>query len=119
MLMFLEEKRDKMIKARICADGRKQRGDWTKQELTLPMVEMESMFIMAVVGAHEWRVVACFDIPGAFLHADSDEDITMILKGRLAELMVQVTPNLYRKYTTIDMKGMAILYVNMQKAMYG
>jgi hypothetical protein len=39
-----------------------------------------------------------FDIPGSFLHADSDKDITMILKGKLVELMVQVVPNLYRKY---------------------
>jgi hypothetical protein len=43
----------------------------------------------------------------------------MILKGRLAELMVQVAPNLYRKYITTDRKGKAILYVKMQKAIYG
>ena len=40
----------------------------------------------------------------------------MILKGRLAELMVQVAPNLYRKYITVDRKGTTILYVKMQKA---
>ena len=43
----------------------------------------------------------------------------MILKGRLAELMVQVAPNLYRKYISVDRKGTAILYVKMQKAMHG
>jgi len=118
-LMFLKEKRDKTVKARMCADGRKQRGDWTKQESTSPTVATESVFITAVVDAHEERDVACYDIPGAFLHADSDEDITMILKGRLAELMVQVAPNLYRKYISVDRKGTAILYVKMQKAMYG
>jgi hypothetical protein len=93
-LMFLKEKRDKTVKARMCADGRKQRDDWTKQESTSPTVSTESVFITAVVDAHEERDVACYDIPGAFLHADSDKDITMILKG---ELMVQVAPNLYRK----------------------
>ena len=118
-LMFLKEKRDKTVKARMCADGRKQRGDWTKQESTLPTVSTESVFITAVVDAHEERDVACYDIPGAFLHANSDEDITMILKGRLAELMVQVAPNLYRKYISVDRKGTAILCVKMQKAMYG
>ena len=85
-LMFLKEKRDMTVKARMCADGRKQRGDWTKQESTSPTVATESVFITAVVAAHEERDVACYDIPGAFLHADSDEDITMVLKGRLAEL---------------------------------
>jgi hypothetical protein len=63
--------------------------------------------------------VACFYIPGAFLHANIDKRITMILKGRLAELMVQVAPNLYRKYITVDRKGTAILYVKMQQALYG
>jgi hypothetical protein len=43
----------------------------------------------------------------------------MILKGRLAELMVQIAPNLYRKYISVDRKGKAILYVKMQKAIYG
>ncbi len=54
-----------------------------------------------------------------FLHADSDEDTTMILKGRLTELMVQVAPILYRNYISVDRKGTAILYVKMQKAIYG
>ncbi len=43
----------------------------------------------------------------------------MILKGRLSELMVQVAPNLHRKYISADRRGTAILYVKMQKAIYG
>ncbi len=35
-----------------------------------------------------------FRHPGAFLHAHVDKDSTMVLKGRLTELMVQVAPNL-------------------------
>ena len=120
LLMFLKEKRDSSVKARMCADGRKQKdGTWSKQETTLPTVATKLVFITAVIDAHEGRNVACFDIPGAFLHADSDEDITMVLKGRLAELMVQVAPNLYRKYITVNRKGTAILYVKMQQALYG
>ena len=68
---------------------------------------------------HEGRDVACFDIPGAILHADVNKNITMVFKGRLVELMVQVAPNLYRKYITGNRKGTAILYVKMQKALYG
>ena len=79
----------------------------------MPTVATESVFITAIINAHEGRNVACFNIPGAFLHADVDKDITMVLKGRLAELMVQVAPNLYRKYITVDKKGTAILYVKM------
>ena len=68
---------------------------------------------------HEGRDVACFDIPGAILHADVNKNITMVFKGRLVELMVQVAPNLYRKYITVNRKGTAILYVKIQKALYG
>jgi hypothetical protein len=118
-LMFLKEKRDQSMKAQMCADGRKQRGDSTKQETMSPTVSTEAVFITTVIDNLEERDVACFDIPGAFLHADSDKDITMILKGRLAELMVKVAPNLYKKYISMDAKGSAILYVKMQKAIYG
>jgi len=82
-------------------------------------VATESLFITDVIDAHEGRNVACFDIPGAFLHADVDEKITMVFKGRPAELMVQVALSLYRKYITVDRKGTAILYIKMQKALYG
>jgi hypothetical protein len=51
-------------------------------------MSMEAVFITALVDAYKKRNIACFNILGAFLHADSDKDITMILKGRLAELMV-------------------------------
>jgi hypothetical protein len=43
----------------------------------------------------------------------------MILKGRLAELMVQGAPNLYRKYISVDRKRTAIFYLKMQNAIYG
>jgi hypothetical protein len=119
-LMFLKEKQDKSIKGRACADGRKQHNDWpTKQDSTSPTVSTESVFITAMIDAHKERDVGCFDIPGAFLHADSNEDIIMTLKGKLAELMVQVAPNIYQKYVTVDRRGTPILYVKIKKALYG
>ncbi len=46
-------KQDKTVKVHMCADRRKQRGDWTKQESTLLMVITELVFIMATVDAHK------------------------------------------------------------------
>jgi hypothetical protein len=66
--MFLKEKRDNFIKARMCANGRKQRGVQTKQDTTSPTLSTEVVFITVVIKAHEKRNVACFNIPGAFLH---------------------------------------------------
>ncbi len=48
-----------------------------------------------------------------------DEDVIMVLKGKLADMMIQIAPEVYRKYVTADRKGTPILYVNLQKAMYG
>jgi hypothetical protein len=119
LLMFPKEKRDILVKVRMYADGCKQNdGTWSKQDTTSLRVATELVFITTVIDAHKWRNVACYNIPGAFLHADIEKDI-MILKGCLAELMVQVAPNLYRKYITVNRKGMVILYVKMQKALNG
>ena len=59
------------------------------------------------------------DIPGAFLNADNDEYIVMLLRGKLAELMVQIDPQLYRKYVITSPKGQPMLYVKLNKALYG
>jgi len=48
-----------------------------------------------------------------------DEDVIMVLKGELADLMTQIAPEVYRKYVTVDRKGTPILYVKLQKALYG
>ena len=117
-LMFLKEKRDGTIKGRAYAIGTPQRAYIKKEDAALiPTCAMESVFITLVVNAHERRHVASFDVPTAFLHALTDEDVVMRLEGRLAELMVKVDPSLYRKYITTSGKGKLILYVKMHKAL--
>jgi len=60
-LMFLKKKRDSLVKAQMCADGRKQMdGNWAKQGTTSPTVATELVFITADIDAHEGRNVACF-----------------------------------------------------------
>ena len=41
----------------------------------------------------------------------------MILKGILEDLLVNIDPELYRKYAVIE-KGVKVLYVRLQKALY-
>ena len=43
----------------------------------------------------------------------------MILRGPLAELMVMVDPVLYKDFITYDSKGRTLMYVRMNKALYG
>ena len=87
----------------------------------MPTVATESVFITGAIEAHEGRVVACFDIPGAYLHADfsGKGEKFMLLEGQLAILMVLVEPNMYREYVTYSPSGVPMLYDKMQKTLYG
>jgi hypothetical protein len=118
-LMFLKEKRDGAIKGRTCEYGRKQREGSTKSEATSPTVALESVLITATIYAFERNDVTIVDVPGSFLTADMDEEVIMCLRGRLVELMVKTAPNIYRKFISLDNKGNSILYVKLQKALYG
>jgi len=63
--------------------------------------------------------VAVTDIPGAFLHADMEDDVHMLLKGTIAELIVKLDPTLYSKYIWENKQGKPMLYVKLRKALYG
>ena len=58
------------------------------------------------------------DIPGAFLHALTKDEVIMLLRGSLAETMVLIDPERHRPYVTHDKKGVPMLYVKMNKALY-
>lgn len=75
--------------------------------------------ITCTIEAHENRDVATIDIPGAYLHTETDEQVVMVLRGKLAELMVAIDPAKYKPFLTFDSKGTPLLYVRMLKALYG
>jgi hypothetical protein len=117
-LMYLKEKRCGRIKARGCADGRKQRDYKTKEETSSPTVSTEAVFLTAVINAQERRQVMTIDIPGAFMHVDIDELIHVRLEGPMAELLTRVDPDKYRTFMSEE-NGKQVLYVELQKALYG
>ena len=43
----------------------------------------------------------------------------MLLRGKLAEMMVRIDPALYRQYITYSAKGIPMLYGRLNKALYG
>ncbi len=118
-LLFLKEKRTGKIKGRACINGAPQRKYIPKEKAALPTVSTESTFIIAAIAAKEKRKVQCYDIPSAFVNTDVDGDVLMVLRGELADMMVQIVPQFYRKCMTVDRKGTPILYVKLQKALYG
>eukprot|EP00957_Ditylum_brightwellii_P021409 1614896-Ditylum_brightwellii.AAC.1 len=92
-LMFIVEKINGHIKARKCAVGSKQRTfpGYVKSEWASPM-------------AHQGQDAAIVDLPNAFFNESNNEQTLMLLKGKLAELMVQIDPKLYWKYIITSSK---------------
>ena len=100
-------------------NGAPQRSYISKEDALSPTVANESVFITSVIAANEKLFVCCYDVPGAFLHTESDENVIMVLRGELAEMMVHIAPQIYRPYVKMDRKGTPILYVRLKKALYG
>ncbi len=118
MLLFLKEKQTGKIKGRACLNGAPQWAYIPKEDAASPTVSAKSTFITGAIAASERRKVRCYNIPSAFVNTDVDKDVLMVLKGELAEMMIQIAPQVYRKYVTVDKKGMKLLYVKLQKALY-
>ena len=116
-LMFIVEKRDGRVKARKVAVGSKQRTfpGYVKSEWSSPTVTTDGVIITSTIEAHEGRDVATADLPNAYLHADNNEQTLMLLKGKLEELMVQIDPELYRKYVITSPRGEPMLYSRLSK----
>jgi len=120
-MLFLTQKRCGKVKARKVAVGSKQRTfeGYNKADGSSPTVSTDGLIITSAIDGHENRDVMCLDIPGAFLNADNDEFVLMVLRGKLVEMMVKVDPVIYRKHVITDAKGQPLLYVKLNKALYG
>ena len=103
------------------ADDSKQRKrpNYKKEDAASPTITNEGVFITAAIKAHEERDMAYSDIPGAYLHTHNDEVVHILLRRQLAEMMIMVNPGMYRKYVTYSANGTPLLYVLLNKALYG
>ena len=117
--MFMKEKRDGTIKAWGCTDSRQQPIYTQKEEASSPTVSLEAIMLSCSIDAKEERYMAVTNIPGAFLHADMKGTVHMILGGTIAKLIVKLEPKIYRKCIWHDKIGKSMLYVQLNKAIYG
>jgi hypothetical protein len=117
-LMFLSKKRCGRIKARGCAEGRKQRKTTSKEDASAPTAAIESVMLSVTINAMEECDLATVDIPGAFMQADIDEVVHVKFEGKIAKMLVRMDPQLYQKYIK-DEHGKPVLYVELLKALYG
>ena len=117
-LMFLKRKRCGKIKARGCADGRRQREFISKEEASSPTVSTHALMATCLVDAIEGRYVATADIPGAFLQAKMDDDVWIKFEGDMVDVLVSINKGLYGP-CVCHHKGKTYLYAKANKAIYG
>ena len=90
-------------------------------ESASPTIGLDSVFITATTKAAEEGDVAVVDLPGAYLSTDMDneEEVPMVLRAPLADLMALTTAKVNHKFATINTLGHKLLYVKLQQDLYG
>ena len=120
-VVLLEEKRNGDTKVRSCANGSKQRNYLKEFEsVASPTVSLEGLLLHLMIGAYEKRKFISFDVPGAFLQAEFDEDKMLLLKLRgdvIVNSMCSVNPA-HEKNVRYE-NGKKVLYMKIIRALYG
>jgi hypothetical protein len=105
-LLFLKEKQYGKIKGQACINGapQPQRVYFPKEDAASPTVSTTLISITLAIAASERRHVRCHGIPSAFVSTDVDKSVLMVLKGKLAEMMVQIVPQVHQKHIMVNKK---------------
>jgi len=74
--------------------------------------------LSCAIDAKENRYVIVSNIPGAFLRADMDDNIHMLLEVTVAEMIIKLDPTIYRKHLWYNKHAKPMLYVQLKKALY-
>ena len=124
-LLLLTEKRDETVKGRMVYNGKPTRVWIDKEDAASPTVSTDSTMMTAVIDAKEERDVMSNDIPNAFVQAPVPEEykevgkrVMMKITGSLVQLIVELDPDLYKKYVVYE-NGRPVIYLEVTKAVYG
>ena len=69
-----------------------------KFDVTSPTAATESVLVTAAINEIEGRDVAVIETPGAFLTADMDKEVIVILENEMVNAMLETDKEVYRKY---------------------
>jgi hypothetical protein len=83
-----------------------------------PTVKTESVLLTSIIDASEGRVVAVYDIPGAFLHPTLEEVVHVKVTGALTKFLMSIDEKLYSDFV-INEKGHDVIYLQLTRALYG
>jgi len=81
-----------------------------KKETSTPIVSIEVEFLSCSKEAKENRYMVVSNIPGAFHHADMNDNVQMLPEGNIAETITKLDPKIYRKQIWYNKHEKPILY---------
>ena len=73
-------------------------------ETSSPTTSLAGLIMTCGIDAYENRDITTVDIPGAFLQAKQpkeDNDVYIILDGRMLELLAKISPEKYQEYVHV------------------
>ena len=103
-LMSLKENHNGDIKGHEFTDAIKKLETIKRDNAYSPIVAIDSVLIRAAVNTHEGQYVANFNTPGSYIYTKTDGDVTILLNGSLADLilMLKVAPTIYQNYVSMS-----------------
>lgn len=124
MINLIEEKLNRghtaekpVLRARSVFNGSIQKGLFAKEDTASPTVSLDAFMITAIIDAIEGRDVAVTDIKGAYLNAKMKDVVIMKISGPEVRIFCELDPKL-KEFVTVE-KGKDVLYVQLDKALYG
>lgn len=96
---------------------------YTHQEnkTSSPTASLAGLILTCIIDEYENRDVAPVDLPGAFLQTkmpENEDDVYIMLDGRMAELLAKISPDTYQKYVH-HKRGQPSIYCKLNIALYG
>jgi hypothetical protein len=80
------------------------------------------MLLSCIIEVKEERDVVVVDIPNTFVQTrvEKEKDVVFIkIRGILVDILVEITPDVYKSYVSKDKKGSEQFLVQYQNALYG
>lgn len=119
MSIFLRDKLDTdghliKLKARLVAGGHKQdRRLYTTEQKSSPTVNIQSILSILSIAASENRYILTFDVGLAFIEAEMDEELYMILDKEATRVLIKLRPD----FAHFSHSGKIL--VQLKRALYG
>ena len=112
---FLPDGKFDKLKARLVAGGHLQdKSLYADEEINSPTAALQSVFMVATLAALEKRNVMTMDVGSAYLNADMERDVYMMLEPEIARVLCEIDPSVMQ---FLNSNGSVL--VKLRKALYG